>query len=615
MPTASSGARAALQLTPDTGPSFAIRFAWPVTPSGWREDFLFGIWHPNASLSLELEPSPGPPPVVERGRNWAVVSRGQLGSRDRGLTHRYRAPGSPDESIVAFRGYLLTPSLHSLSPSHQITQYWGRPDLAREHNGTFTTVRITREGRRIELLTDAFGISPLYVRERPDGIVLFATSPRFLRGEDAGVSPIAESVFMHRRSLCADVSLVPEVERLRPGIILRFEGGNSEEVRWFDFDSLPQGDAPLTRAGVEQVEESFQAAMARCIALMPGTTHQLPLSSGDDSRRILASLIAAGETFRALTVRILQKDNRDLDARFAAELATRFGFQHQVFEYPSPEEYAADDGVCRTLFSAEQTEHTWIMPLVRSLPSGPALLFDGLGGDAIGNTGFMVPDILAMNGDAQLGAVVRLAIPGECSRVLRPGRWAPLEAARAAVREQLRFLAPGPNRPTYAYLLLRVRRNTSAWSQHLLPPETIAVYPYLDLDYVRAAMQYDPLAKIGETLQHRCLEQHWPDYFAIPSSRRVPASIPPGDPAIQSALAVARIRRMQRDTPLPTLAGLAARLRPRTAGIMSAAMISNRVARRSGWWLEPLLTLAAASTEHRPCWGITAEERDATVMR
>jgi hypothetical protein len=235
------------------------------------------------------------------------------------------------------------------------------------------------------------------------------------------------------------------------------------------------------------------------------------------------------------------------------------------------------------------------------LPSVPSLVFDGLGGDIFGNSGFGIPEHYTMPESAKLCAIAAEALPAY-SGVLRESAWASLEDARAALVDHLRFLPARKNLSDYAFLLIRARRGTGPWGQHLLPAGHLPVYPYFDLDHIRVTMRFDSLDKLAHnltrTLQIRCLETFWPRYHKFPGSRRIPPDVKPGSPEHNNRLMIARLDQMRSECRLPALLSDAAeRLLPARYVQAVAAGASNRMKLRIHWWLDRLLMLEAYRTQ------------------
>lgn len=583
-----------------------LRMAWPLMPEApWRENFYFGAWHPERPVIASWDDPPASvEPSVITGSNWFLASNTSPHHAGAGLVHEAADAARADgvANALAFRGYVLDPPLHSWSSDAHIARYWA-DGLARTHNGVFSAALIGARGRQLRLITDAWGVAPLYWRRLADGLVLFATSPRFLQADGDAVEPIAERMFMHQSALCGELSFISGVRRVGPGRVITFSGGRERTADWFSYASLAEGREPVTPEAVRLSEDAFNTAMERCARLMPGGRHDLPLSSGDDSRRILVALQESGKSFDALTVRVLQKGRRDLDARFASEMARHYGFPHTVLDVAPPSQFARDDAACRTLFASELMEHAWIAPLIRALQPRPSLVFDGLGGDIFGNTGFGVAEMHTMAEDRKLDAAVRSRIPDSSIQALRARAWAPLSAVWANVVDYLGFLPEGPNRTDLAFLVTRAQRGTGPCLQHLLPPGHVAVYPYLDLDHAMTTLRFDPLGKLQQTLQARCLQRFWPAYYAFGGSRRIPDAVAPDRSNAAAAMRRARLTRLRSECSQDELVASAiARLRPEYSLLAAASLLSSPLGRRIGWWLEPFLALESRRQSAVTCW-------------
>jgi hypothetical protein len=579
-------------------PVLTLQFHWPEMPEHpYREAVFFGAWHPKHALRLTCAAPPsGVVPATVAGRNWALVST--TAPDGAALVHA-GDPAAGQVDAVAFRGYVLEPPLHCWAGSEPVLRYWSA-DHAR-HNGVFGAVVVDRCGGRLRLISDPFGVAPLFYRTLPDGVVLFANSPRYLVLPGDEPEPSAARVLFHMQALCGEISLTPGARRASPGTSLEFDAnGKPDARRWFDLAALPPGDQPIDDVALDEMEAAFQVAMDRCLQLLPGGPVHLPLSSGDDSRRILVALLRRDVGFLASTVRIFQKGHRDLDARFATELARRFGFPHRIFELGGPGQYRRDDRDCRILFGSQLMEHSWLAPLIKGVKPGLSLLFDGLAGDKFGEEPWeaavgpqTAADLYAMDESRKLELMAELAIPSTGSAILQERAWPPLETLRANLAEFLRqqSLPEGKNRSGLALILFRVCRSTALWTHHLLPTGCIPVFPYLDLDHALVTLRYDPLEKIHRTVQARCLERFWPEFYAVPGSRRIPDGLPPGSSSPTRRLALGRLDQLRAECGDPIGTHLAGRVKRRYRALAVASAGSRRLSQRVQWWLDPLLML------------------------
>ena len=589
-----------------------LSFRWPFLPDGvFREEFIVGAWHPTSDLRVGLEPlPPGERFATVAGRNWFLLSStSPFLSGPKGLVHLTGA-SSPLESrstgAIGFRGYLLEPPLHSWSAEDRIVGYWA--EKHRCHNGVFAAVRIVEDGGTIELLTDAFGIAGLYYRTWK-GVLLFSTNSRLLAFDGDELDRMAGRILLQCGSVYGNRTLTAGTSRVPAGTAITFVGRARMERRWFSFSCLPCGDEALTTAGLDEVEEAFQEAVERCLRL-EDLAYVLPLSSGDDSRRILAAVHSRGVPFQAITVRARRTDNRDLDGYWPSVMATALDFPHRVAELPVPEEFARQDRLRRALLDGHACEHSWFLALNGYLPDRPSLLFDGLGGDVFGNTGFADKSFHVAEESLKPGMIVNRVLSDTHERILNPWYWPSLESVRAELLEYLRDVPEGRNMADLAFLLLRTRSGPGMCCQRLVPAGHVTVYPYFDLSYARLTLRFDPVSKIPpHTLQAQCLARFWPRYYAFPGTRRPPPEMRPGSPqaSLREALWLACYRQLKNEAGCFSRHGMRGLLTPRALALSALPSFRDGFANRLRWWLEPLLTLLAREATKRACWAVANE--------
>lgn len=581
--------------------SLKLSLSWPVIPSNsFSEDAFVGAWHPRETLRVSVKTPRAMDLASIVSRNWFLLSTtSPLHEKPNGLVHATQSNEVDEKNAVAFRGYLLDPALHSWSSPESIARYW--TESHPEHNGVFSAVRIQENGRSIELITDAFGIAPLYYRLF-NGVLLFATNARFLAIDGDARDLIATRYLIETGYLCGDLSLGTGIRRVDAGQVLRFAGDKQTASTWFNLATLPAGDESITKPALLEVENTFQAAIDRCLRLT-ARRRVLPLSSGYDSRRILAALVSRRVPFEARTVRVLNKDLYDLDGYWTGVIAREIGFPHELLEMPSSEEFVADDQLRRALTDSEVIEHTWIMQLTRTLPNESSLVFDGLGGDIFNNTGYAVRELYICEEDEKLRAIADRLIPGTCSSILRASCWPDTEQMRAHVLNFLSDLPEGKIRADLAFVLLRARRGTGVWSQTMVPAGHITVFPYFDLDYVRTTLRFNPLEKIDRFIQDRCLAEFWPRYYAFAGTRRIPPDCKPVDQSSLIARRVGCLRQLYSE-----MGGgfSAVRMRDllsiRGTTAAFAATYNDAAALRAHWWLYPLLSALARQRKATKCW-------------
>lgn len=510
-------------VSPDTGETLRLSLRWPGTPdTDFSDDFLLGIWHPNRAIAVELsDANDKPVRALMQGRNWSLWSSvSHLHEGMPSLLH------SDNNFYVGFRGYVVSPTIHSFSPDGDIVQYW-KSGFERRHNGVFCAVTIDDSHNRLSLLTDAFGFGPLYYREL-NGAIAFATNPRYLTATDDKPDWLARRCRIQSGFISSDRSLSSEIQRVPAGAALCGDNSGIRVSSWFDFDSLPEGNRPITESAYPEIEEQFQTAMTRCLDIDNGKP-LLPLSSGHDSRRILASLIGRDAAFDSQTVRAQQKSFRDLDATFAAEMAADFGFPHEIIDLPNTEQYVQNDRLRRVLTDAETLSHSWAISLAKALPERPTVIFDGILGDILGNPGYRMSGMYK-SPRSDLDMILDQALAAPLDKVLGSSSWPRPDDLRDDIATYLSHFLHRYNIAEFAFILLRQRRSISSWSQQLIPTGHVVVCPYLDLDYVSLLLEFDPKEKHETIIQRQCLHRFCPKFARYSGNRDIPRSMPPGTP-------------------------------------------------------------------------------------
>lgn len=590
-----------------------LKFTWPkMAEASFQENVYIGGWHPDESLTVDW----GMPPaaidtIYIQSDNWFLLSSRSALHLDRpGLIHaRHDASDHPIDA-VAFRGYILVPPLHSYSSSHAILSYWLSDNSCNyEHNGIFSAAYIQNSGNTLTLITDAFGMAPLYYRNFGDAI-LFATNPRYLSTSNDEPDYIAWRCLIQASFIAADRTLTSAIKRVPAGQLLRFQCAKytAESCAWFDYEKLPEGTRRIGIKAIAKVEDSFQEALSRCLRLK-GEHIFLPLTSGYDSRRILTGLMDKKIAFESATVRIFQKQYRDLDAHFAAAMAKDLNFPHRVLEPQSIQEYIFHDYQRRILLDTESYDHSWALALMHSLPQYPTTFIDGLAGDALGETGFDKIPGLHIDPENDKFIIARHVINNDFDNILHAGKWPSSDDVRRELIDYIATLGSGMNQTELAFLLLRTRRSIAIWTQFMLPSGHLVICPYLDLEYVKTLLSYHPTDKLHTSFQMLCLKQFWPYYFSYPGSRAIPPDMPPGSPFVEDARKFACFQIIQREIEenegLPFFTSL---LSPQATIRFWIARKNRRMALISMWAFRGLMELVAREIQKVACWEILEEK-------
>ena len=573
-----------------------LRLHWPgLGPGGECDNFFFGAWHPARSLAIDWTDFDYPSIARLGGRNWMLASATEP-RNGLGLVHRDDHGGG-----IAFRGYVF-PDVHSYSPSAVIHECWLGTNSTR--NGVFSAAVIGHDGASLTLATDLLAMGTLYWR-RLGEVVLFATNPRYLACPGDQADQLAWRYLVQTSWIASDRSLTAGVQRVPAGCTLTFNASGRPVLSRPAWSALPEGEQRIDSRTIGHVEQAFQQAMDRCLRLRSGRV-MLPLSSGFDSRRILAGLVDRKANFTAVTCRVLQQGHRDLDAHFASLMARDFGFPHLVVDADDAQ-YQSDDISRRLLMDGETFEHTWAMRVHSALPNGCELVFDGIAGDVLGDpvgwlrlTGLTVDERSA---EDEIESIARHAIRSTFDGVLDPTAWPSLDELREDLRAYLQPLRPRNNLSELAFLLLRQRRNIVLWSQQFAPPGVVPLYPYLDTDYLRATLSLSSEDKHQTKLQRACLRDFWPEFYGYGGNRDVPPDMQPGSPAREHGRTARCLERLWQELnaadAVPELREL---LSSRGKLKLTASTTIPSLALRWAWLHRPLMELVSRQSRRVPVW-------------
>lgn len=426
-----------------------------------------------------------------------------------------------DEGWSLFRGYELDRGFRS----YQNLQF--DDALSELRNGVFCGAQFSRKDRAFSIKSDVFGISPVYLKETESGV--YFSSHYSLLIEDGACPDLVGQLSMLKNGFSVGQrTCFGSVERMAPASLYRYSAIHKNRTSWFDFGSLECRGRTVDKKAVEEVELLFSQAMQRCCALAYGNVC-LPFSSGYDSRRILGYLLDKRVDFSAVTARSLKRigsDLYDIDARFAGSLCRALGISHETVELPSLANVPAWLGLRDEMYGSESWMHDWAVPLVERLSqSPPGVIFDGLGGDVLGNSGYE-SRLFHDCSETNIGIFFAETLKQSLDPVLGYGK----EVIEQFVYEYWNFLASlpfGSNQSEIAFLLTRTRRSVSTWIAASHSSSHLPVYPYFDLDYVRKCLEFLPGEKYKKFLQKECLRHFHPHLYQYPGSRDLPPNLMP----------------------------------------------------------------------------------------
>ena len=545
-------------------------------------EFFLACVSPDSEIVCEGADAPGLDLWSEQGF-WAVSSR--VRATGQSLIHDL------DGKRVVFCGYDAGLGVHSYAAPDRLALL---ADPAGLRNGAFAYLGFDPVRQEAVVRTDALGISPLYYR-KDGGSWWFASHPSLLHVAGDEVDLVAWASLMQRGHPIADRSFYVGIERMRAGTQLTLRHGAAEQEHWFDFHALPPGERQIDDAAFAEVEQAYEHAMERCMAL--GSSYILPFSSGYDSRRFFATLTRRKAGFKAVTCQTFhRKQGRDydIDSFFAPQIASAFGVQCELVQASPPERMEADNAFRQNLIGTETFMHSWAVPFMKWLAvQRPSIVFDGLAGDTFGNSGFEI-DGLHESPEKDAGLVLKEVVKPEFFRHMS-GLFPSYEAFAAEYRNYQAQFAPNLNNAELAFLQSRTRRAISPWITMMHPPGQVIVFPYCDMEFILATMKYHPAEKYKWFFQKECLRRFYPEYFDFPGSRNLPAGHPPLDAG------TSRLRDQMEDRyvygSVARVFGALKYLSWKNKALLLMSTVFPWMRKRRGWLFGPLLSLVRTAQE------------------
>ncbi len=525
-------------------------------------------------------PTPSALAVTSDPDFWAVTSR--VRSNETSLVNQVGC------ASILFRGYEASLSVHSYSAAAEREKLTA-PGLLT--NGVFAYLKFDCTTKQAVIRSDAFGVAPLFFR-RSGAAWLFASHPGLLHFTGDQVDLNAWLSMLQRGQMLDEQSFYSEIARFPAGTQMTINGSSEVFERWFSFALLPHGNQPIDDSTFETVENAYRSAMGRCLGL-DLKEKTLPLSSGYDSRRFLGTLVQRNVAFLAVTCQAFHSKNGrdyDIDAHFAPKIAAAFGVPCELVAAVPIEGIAADSERREALIGTETFDHDWAVPLMRWLATRPpSMVFDGLGGDTFGNSGFEINGLHeSPEKDADL-LVNHAAKPYLfkllSSRFPRPAEY------KATYRNYLAQFPSTLNQAELAFLQSRTRRGISPWITMMHPPGHVVVFPYFDVEFVRATLTFHPAEKYRWFLQKECLRRWYPDFFDFPGTRNLPKDYQP----LPAATSLARKREVEGYLygELPTVIESLKYLSFSNKVLLLLAKVFPILPTKRDWLFQPLLSLVS----------------------
>jgi asparagine synthase (glutamine-hydrolysing) len=430
---------------------------------------------------------------------------------------------------------------------------WGEMFFTRIE-GFFSAAVWRPDAHVLLLVTDRFGMKPLYYSIVPDGLV-FASEIKALlehRGVSRKHSLKGIAQFFTYGHFLGDDTLFENVRLVPAATVVTYDvnrGGVGEGRYWQLNPGEPIGDATEALA---RIDAAFGRAVVRRIT-GPGQLG-LSLSGGLDARTILAAVPRGATHVKSMSVGI----TGSIDHRVASQLAALAGTEHHCqllksgflsqFPFHLRKLVYLTDG-----HYLDQAITVPTLPMYREL--GIDTLLRGHAGELLHMDkayAFSIRgDELRFANGAALeqwlwSHLTAYMIGGIGHEVFRPALRADVATlARQALADALSQSdgwRPQEQRLWHLFVHERLRRET-AMSMQMFSSVVDVRLPYMDAAFIETTMQVAPRLKLGDTIQSYILARRFPAFLDVINAN---TGTTPGRAMIWKRIATTRLKALSK---------------------------------------------------------------------
>lgn len=433
----------------------------------------------------------------------------------------------PDEIIADARNPRVGPVYVKATLRGDRIEYEGTPSYLAQldpidgRHGKIWTIRAgwQVEPAGLNIFSDRLGLVPLFVHQQREQIVVSNSLLAVARitGETE-LDDDAMSIFVRLGFFLGEDTPLKNIRVLPPAQSAIWSG---RPQLWNHLWQLSTPSQLTRQQATIRYAELVRASIRRRTTGVERTG--LPLSSGRDSRHIAYELARAGRLpTHSLTIRT-EPPHGDEDVRGAQAIAKQLGFHHEVIEVDYRRLVDREQEKNRlTHFLSD--EHTWFLLVSSALCGRVTRMFDGLGGDVLGNGLFFHPELLAAlrRRDTEAAAdniLQRRGRPPDWLAADRHEVWT-RKRAQDRLQHELQNFLDAPNPIQAFFFANRTRREVALAPVCMSTPDVEVSLPFLDED-VWSFLTRLPAEEFGPPGFHdEVIAAEFPESLTIPYGRK-----------------------------------------------------------------------------------------------
>ncbi|MFN7133724.1 MAG: asparagine synthase (glutamine-hydrolyzing), partial [Myxococcales bacterium] len=347
----------------------ALRHRGPDDRGSWTGEargVRAGLGHARLAI-LDLSPA-GHQPMASASGRYQIVFNGEIFNFDElrrqleGLGHRFRSSGDTEVILQAF-------------------EEWGA-DCVLHLRGMYAFAVFDTQTGRLFLARDRLGVKPLYYAPVPGGVAFASEVRALLAAGEARrrTSMRAVTGYFALGSIPDPLTIIDGVHSLLPGCALEVRDGSVQTHRYWEIPWSSEGERWTFEDAAAAVRAELRDAVR--IRLVSDVPLGIFLSGGIDSSALVA--LAAEVSHRPLHTFTVTLEDANLDeARYAADVATRFGCDHHVMHLSADRAAAEIDKAVAALDQPSSDGVNTYFVAKAAKEAGVTVALSGLGGDEL----------------------------------------------------------------------------------------------------------------------------------------------------------------------------------------------------------------------------------------
>jgi hypothetical protein len=402
--------------------------------------------------------------------------------------------------LLFFVGDLRLPSIE------KVNEIW-----LENAQGVFSYLLYNKSDKHIIVGTDKLGFHPFYYSET-DKLVFGNFLPHVKqRMQSPQVNWDAWDEILNGGDILGLKSTIVDVLRLKYGQKLQIRDAKIiKKIEFWQFRTpeyiksaqfIKENNVELYKAMLERVPENKNLT--------------IPLTGGDDSRRLAIIADQLDCNVNSLTQETSSKDLIDRDSPVAKVIAEKLGVSHRVLSKPNNPQLQQDMIVKDYWCGFESHQHAWAVNIDREITGGQYIV-DGICGDITVNNHYLWQWPEYANDYPSHVVAEKIHQDGELFSVDNSFI---SNSHLERIFEELNLFEPGANQLNLFKLFNHTRRNTAAWFYPFLVNANKMILPYASENFLHHSLSLTPTERLNHRFQRKCSAKLNPEVASLISTR------------------------------------------------------------------------------------------------